>query len=163
MQTKILTTVLILFSTSLFYILDVNADISGCYLVKEKLPELTTGKKSTAISWMKIKHKKDSLYAVRGELTGANHHICTLSGENGSIEMQLKNSTLEYNSEVEYYDGKRTCNLKFNFLKDKFIISENDYNCSKVIFACGERIQLHEYQFSLSSKTSNDKCNALIK
>jgi len=74
MQTKAITTVSLLASTGLFYILDVNADVDGCYLIK-KTPELATGKNLTAISWMKIKHKENNLYSLRGELTGANHRL----------------------------------------------------------------------------------------
>ena len=163
MKTKVLITLLLLTSSSLFYILDVNADISGCYVVKENLPELTTNQKLTAISWMKIEHKNNNIYSVRGELTGANHHICTVAGEKGVIEMKLKNNTLNYQSEVEYYDGKRLCDLNFNFSKTKFIITDNNYNCSKIIFACGERIQLHEYEFPLKSKVNDSQCKTLIK
>jgi len=163
MKTKVLIALLLLTSSSLFYILNVNADISGCYVVKEKLPELATNKKLTAISWMKIEHKNNNIYSVRGELTGANHHICTVAGEKGAIEMKLKINILNYQSEVEYYDGKRLCDLNLNFSKTKFIITDNNFNCSKIVFACGERIQLHEYEFPLKSKVNDSQCKTLIK
>ncbi len=163
MSNKALIAMLLSASAGLFFIVDVNADISGCYLINEKIPELSTGKDLPATSWMKIEQQKDNFYLVRGELTGANHHVCTVTSNKGSIIMKRKKNTLNYHTEIDYYDGKRTCDLKFDFLKDKFVITENNYNCSDIVFACGERIKLHKYEFPLTSKTDTKKCDALIK
>ncbi len=163
MQIRVLITILVFTCSGLFFIVEANADISGCYIVKEKIPEMASGKKLTAISWMKIKHLKNDMYSVRGELTGGNHHVCTITGEKGAIQMVRRKDTLNYHTEIEYYDGIRKCDLNFNFSKTGFVITENDFNCSTVVFACGESIQLNDYTFPLSSKTSNEKCNQLTK
>jgi len=147
-----------------------SLNISGCYISKEMIDIPSSKKKVLAVTWLKIKkitNAKNKYYVI-GNITGAYMNICSIQGENGPLQMEYKNNSLNYREAMEWKDNnktvKRKCHLKIKFLKNKITTEDvgGDYNCTRYVFSCGNHVSLSDLTFSLSKKTKMKACNKMI-
>lgn len=98
--------------------------------------------------------------SLHGRLLGGNRHVCYLQapveGDPQPLALAETPDGWEFRAQ-ERADGI-DCRLEVSFAADSIQLRDQNYHCSRYVFACGFGVSLHDVQLERSDRES---CDAL--
>lgn len=114
-----------------------STPIEGCYLESEKINSTVSEESTVETTYIEIS-KTNNSYILEGIVYGGNFHVCNIP----SLKMKRQGKQLLYN-EIEP-EFNINCTIKVSFDDTSLIINDSSNHCSRYIFLCGTRVNLHK-------------------